>query len=70
MSNLLLQNIVLLRVTEGGKIILKKKRPLLLARSVPKELKQVTTTGVWFGPGGSDIRKFDPWFCLANTVPV
>ena len=34
MSNLLLQNIVLLRVTEGGKIILKKKRPLLLARSV------------------------------------
>ena len=38
--------------------------------NIPKELKQVTTTGVWFGPGGSDIRKFDPWFCLANTVPV
>ena len=35
MSNLLLQKIVLLRVTEVGKIILKKKRPLLLARSVP-----------------------------------
>ena len=34
MSNLLLQKIVLLRVTEVGKIILKKKRPLLLARSV------------------------------------
>ena len=34
MSNLLLQKIVLLRVTEDGKIILKKKRPLLLARSV------------------------------------
>ena len=34
MSNLLLQKIVLLRVTEIGKIILKKKRPLLLARSV------------------------------------
>ena len=34
MSNLLLQKIVLLRLTEFGKIILKKKRPLLLARSV------------------------------------
>ena len=34
MSNLLLQKIVLLRVTEVGKIIQKKKRPLLLARSV------------------------------------
>ena len=34
MSDLLLQKIVLLRVTEVGKIILKKKRPLLLARSV------------------------------------
>ena len=34
MSNLLLQKIVLLWVTEVGKIILKKKRPLLLARSV------------------------------------
>ena len=34
MSNLLLQKIVLLRVTEVGKNILKKKRPLLLARSV------------------------------------
>ena len=34
MSNLLLQKIVLLRVTEVGKIILKQKRPLLLARSV------------------------------------
>ena len=34
MSNLLLQKIVLLRVTEVVKIILKKKRPLLLARSV------------------------------------
>ena len=34
MSNLLLQKIVLLRVTEVGKIIRKKKRPLLLARSV------------------------------------
>ena len=34
MSNLLLQKIVLQRVTEVGKIILKKKRPLLLARSV------------------------------------
>ena len=34
MSNLLLQKIVLLKVTEVGKIILKKKRPLLLARSV------------------------------------
>ena len=34
MSHLLLQKIVLLRVTEVGKIILKKKRPLLLARSV------------------------------------
>ena len=34
MSNLLLQKIVVLRVTEVGKIILKKKRPLLLARSV------------------------------------
>ena len=34
MSNLLLQKIVLLRVTAVGKIILKKKRPLLLARSV------------------------------------
>ena len=34
MSNLWLQKIVLLRVMEVGKIILKKKRPLLLARSV------------------------------------
>ena len=34
MSNLLLQKIVLLRVTEVRKIILKKKRPLLLARCV------------------------------------
>ena len=34
MSNLLLQKFELLRVTEVGKIILKKKRPLLLARSV------------------------------------
>ena len=33
MSNLLLQKIVLLRVTEVGKNILKKKRPLLLAWS-------------------------------------
>ena len=37
MSNLLLQKIVLLRVTEVVKIILKKKRPLLLARSVDKK---------------------------------
>ena len=34
MSNFWLQKIVLLRVMEVGKIILKKKRPLLLARSV------------------------------------
>ena len=34
MSNLLLQKIVPLRVAEVEKIILKKKRPLLLARSV------------------------------------
>ena len=34
MSNSSLQKIVLLMVTEVGKIILKKKRPLLLARSV------------------------------------
>ena len=34
MSNLSLQKIVLLMVTEVGKIILKKKRPLLLARNV------------------------------------
>ena len=40
MSNLLLQKIVLLWVTEVGKIILKKKRPLLLARSV--DLKKWT----------------------------
>ena len=38
--------------------------------SITKELKQVTTIGVWFSPGGSDIRKFDPWFCLANKVPL
>ena len=34
MSNLLLQKIVPLRVAEVEKMILKKKRPLLLARSV------------------------------------
>ena len=33
--------------------------------NIPKELKQVTTTGVWFSP-----REFDPWFCLANKVPL
>ena len=31
---------------------------------IPKELKQVTTTAVWFSAGVSDIRKFHPWFDL------
>ena len=35
--------------------------------NIPKELKQVTTTAVWFNAGGSDIRKFNPWF--ATKVP-
>ena len=58
MSNLLLQKIVLLRVTEVGKIILKKKRPLLLARSVfnlniPSNIK--TDDGiVWNRPVNSN----------------
>ena len=30
----------------------------------PNELKQVTTTAVWFSARGSDIRKFHPWFDL------
>ena len=35
--------------------------------NIPKKLKQVTTTAVWFSAGGSDIRKFNPWF--ATKVP-
>ena len=37
--------------------------------NIPKEPKQVTTTAVWFSAGGSDIRKFNPWFWLATKVP-
>ena len=32
--------------------------------NIPKELKQITTAAVWFSAGGSDIRKFHPWFDL------
>ena len=42
MSNSLLQKIVLLRVMEVGKIILKKKQPLLLARGVYSALQKLT----------------------------
>ena len=35
--------------------------------NIPKELKQVTTTAVWFSARGSDIRKFYPWFDLQPT---
>ena len=37
--------------------------------NIPKKLKQVTTTAVGFSPGGSDVRKFHPWFWLATKVP-
>ena len=66
MSNLLLQKIVLQRVTEVGKIILKKKRPLLLARSVeakwtnsstplvivPHSINWINRITEYFYPGG------------------
>ena len=32
--------------------------------NIPKELKQVTTTAVWFSAGGSDIRKFHHYLFL------
>ena len=38
--------------------------------NIPKGLKQVKITAVWFSPGGSDIRKFHPWFWLATKVPL
>ena len=38
--------------------------------NIPKELKQVTTTAVWFSPGSSNIRRFHPWFWLATIVPL
>ena len=56
MSNLLLQKIVLLRVTEVGKIILKKKRPLLLARSVEFHL--------WYENYRRHFQIYLQWKCL------
>ena len=65
MSNLLLQKIVLLRVTEVVKIILKTKRPLLLARSVFKMItidlspSNYTAQSVPFGRPGDRLNKKD-----------
>ena len=38
--------------------------------NIPKELKQAITIAVWFSPGGSDTRKFHPWFWLATEFPL
>ena len=36
--------------------------------NIPKELKQVIATAVWFSAGGSDIKTFHLWFWLATKV--
>ena len=37
--------------------------------NIPKELKQVRTTAVWFSAGGSDIKKIHPWFtCNQSSI--
>ena len=69
MSNLLLQKIVLLRVTEVGKIILKKKRPLLLARSVDKVFELTKDTPyLWRKYFGENDRVITASHCILTSL--